>query len=126
MDDAVVNALVAGVVLAAAGVVLAAAGVALVAVGRLGRQGRLPRQHWSGIRTPSTMASDDAWMAAHRAGGPLIEVSGWSAAALGSGAALLCVADPHWSTALTMAAAGVVLLGATSGVIRGVRAARRE
>lgn len=118
MDDAAVNALVAGVV-------LAAGGVALVAVGRLGRQGRLPRQHWAGIRTSSTMATHDAWMAAHRAGGPLIEVAGWSATALGCGAALLCAADPQWSIALTMAAAGIVLLGAGSGVIRGVRAARR-
>jgi uncharacterized membrane protein len=30
-------------------------------------KGRLPRNQWVGIRTPSTMRSDQAWMAGHRA-----------------------------------------------------------
>lgn len=30
-------------------------------------KGRLQRNQWVGIRTPSTMSSDQAWMAGHRA-----------------------------------------------------------
>jgi len=62
MNDAEMGTLIAGVI-------VAVAGVAVVVVGRLMQQGRLPLQAWAGIRTRSTMRSDDAWMAAHRAGG---------------------------------------------------------
>lgn len=118
MDHAAVSALVAGVV-------LVASGVAIVVVGRMGRQGRLPRQHWAGIRTPSTMRSNDAWLAAHRTGGPLMEVAGWCAVVLGSAAALLSAASERWTTSLTLAAAGILLVLIVGGGIRGVRAARR-
>lgn len=118
MDRSAVGVLVAGSVLAVGGVVIAM-------VARRGRQGRLPRQPWAGIRTPSTMRSDDAWMAAHRAGGMPIEVAGWAAAALGGASVLLCATDQSWTTALPLTAAGLLLSGGTYGGIRGVRAARR-
>ena len=108
-----------------AGVVVAVAGVAAVVLGRLGQRGRLPMQPWAGIRTRSTMRSDDAWMAAHRTGGPLMEVAGWCAVVLGSAAALLSAASERWTTSLTLAAAGILLVLIVGGGIRGVRAARR-
>lgn len=118
MDRAAVGALVAGVI-------LAVAGVAVVALGRLGQRGRLPLQAWAGIRTRSTMRSDESWMAAHRAGGPLIEFAGWSAVALGGVAALLSAADERWTTAITLAPVGIFLVLLVAGGIRGDQAARR-
>lgn len=108
-----------------AGVVVAVAGVAAVVLGRLGQRGRLPMQPRAGIRTRSTMRSDDAWMAAHRTGGPLIEVAGWSAVVLGSVAALLCAADERWTTALTLAPVSIFLVLLVTGGLRGDQAARR-
>ena len=108
-----------------AGCVLAAAGSLVAFIGRLGRQGRLPRQHWAGIRTPSTMRSDDAWRVAHRAGGLAMEVAGWIAAALGLLSVVLAPADLIGPEALPLVAAGVLLVGVSIGGVRGVRAARR-
>lgn len=41
--------------------------VVLIAVDWAGANGRLRRNQWAGIRTPSTMRSDLAWAAGHRA-----------------------------------------------------------
>ena len=47
---------------------LAALSSAAVAyVGYLGLAGKLPRNHFAGIRTRATLASDEAWVAGHRA-----------------------------------------------------------
>jgi hypothetical protein len=39
----------------------------LIAVAWRAANGRLKRNQWTGIRTPSTMRSDQAWVAGHRA-----------------------------------------------------------
>jgi SdpI/YfhL protein family len=39
----------------------------LIAVDWAAASGRLRRNHWAGIRIPSTMRSDQAWVAGHRA-----------------------------------------------------------
>jgi hypothetical protein len=39
----------------------------LIAVDWAAASGRLRRNHWVGIRIPSTMRSDQAWVAGHRA-----------------------------------------------------------
>lgn len=39
----------------------------LVVIASRAANGRLPRNQWAGIRTRSTMRSDQAWMAGHRA-----------------------------------------------------------
>jgi uncharacterized membrane protein len=39
----------------------------LIAVDWAASTGRLRRNHWAGIRIPSTMRSDRAWVAGHRA-----------------------------------------------------------
>ena len=41
--------------------------VVLVAIDWAAANGRLQRNQWAGIRTPSTMRSDQAWVAGHRA-----------------------------------------------------------
>ena len=59
------------------------AGSVMAIIGWLGMSGRLRRNHWAGIRLPSTMVSDDAWEAAHAegsrwlaGGGGLVAVTG--------------------------------------------------
>lgn len=42
-------------------------GLIVIALGRLAKAGRLPRNVFAGIRIPSTMRSDEAWLAGHRA-----------------------------------------------------------
>lgn len=49
------------------GWLLIVAGGVVGTVGVLGRSGRLPRNRLVGIRLRSTMTSDEAWAAAHRA-----------------------------------------------------------
>ena len=99
-------------------------GVVIARIGWLGVKGRLPRQHWAGIRLPSTMRSDETWRAAHRAGGPWL-VAGGLVGVLG-GAGLLLVRP----TATVAAEASLVVVGAllvlflVAGTF-GVRAARR-
>lgn len=47
-------------------VVMGATGVMLIWMARAAASGRLRRNGFVGIRTPSTMTSDEAWLAAHR------------------------------------------------------------
>ena len=47
-------------------VVMAGSGLLLLWAARAAASGRLGRNAFAGIRTPSTMASDEAWLAAHR------------------------------------------------------------
>ncbi|GBD23026.1 hypothetical protein HRbin29_00677 [bacterium HR29] len=127
---------VAAAVLAAVGM----GGSAMVAVGAAGARGRLPRNRWAGIRLPSTMASDAAWEAAHRAAGPMMAASGGLAdgvallAALllwvgvlsaegalwaGLGAALLILAPTPVATAIAVRRASrAVSRGASNGDTR--------
>lgn len=44
-----------------------AAGVLVMLLALLGKIEKLPRNHFAGIRLPSTMRSDRVWAAAHRA-----------------------------------------------------------
>ena len=41
--------------------------IVLITVSWRAANGRLRRNPWTGIRTPSTMRSDQAWVAGHRA-----------------------------------------------------------
>ncbi len=107
----------------AVGVVLVAFGLIEALVGELGRRGRLPRQHWAGFRLPSTMSSDEAWQAAHMAGGLALVVAGVTAVA--GGVALLAF-RPEGGVAGALVT--IVLLALLGGVIwggwRAIRAAR--
>ena len=50
-----------------AGIAMMVGGVALIVLGVLGRTGKLTRQSIVGLRTKATLASDEAWNAAHEA-----------------------------------------------------------
>ena len=59
-----------------AAVALIVGGIAIVGAGAMARAGMLSRQSWVGIRTTTTMASDDAWYAAHAAGATWVMIGG--------------------------------------------------
>ena len=48
----------------------------VVALGRLSATARLPRSLLAGIRTPSTMRSDEAWRAGHHAAATALTAAG--------------------------------------------------
>ncbi|WP_137725688.1 SdpI family protein [Prescottella subtropica] len=89
---------------------------------RSAASGRLRRNHYVGIRTATTMASDEAWTVAHRAGRPLTETGGWLMIVAGL-AALVPMPE---SALTTVTVAGVVALGGFTGAGAwvGIRAAR--
>ncbi len=51
-------------------------GVIVVVLGRMAAAGRLPRNIVAGIRIPSTMRSDEAWRAGHRAAASALTAAG--------------------------------------------------
>jgi len=51
-------------------------GVILVVVGLMAATERLPRNLFAGIRIPSTLRSDEAWMAGHRAAASALTTAG--------------------------------------------------
>ena len=61
-------------------------GVALAVVGILGLSARLPRNRWAGVRTPGSLASDEAFTLANRAAGPGLVVGGVLVALAGAAA----------------------------------------
>jgi uncharacterized membrane protein len=50
-----------------AGIAMMVGGTALVVLGAIARAGKLTRQSVVGLRTKATLASDEAWKAAHEA-----------------------------------------------------------
>ncbi|TQF66103.1 SdpI family protein [Rhodococcus spelaei] len=101
---------------------LTGGGAVVIWVARAGARGRLRRNGFVGFRTPTTMASDEAWAAAHRAGGRLAEIGGWCLAA--AGIATLFPVSESARTAVSLC--GAILLGGfvAAGAWVGVRAAR--
>ncbi len=86
-----------------AGIAMVVGGAALGVLGVVARAGKLTRQSVVGLRTEATLASDDAWAAAHEV------AAGWVVAAgaiLAVGGILVFLTDSE-------AAGGVVALIAT-------------
>jgi len=90
------------------GAVVAVAGLALVLVVRRAAQGKLARNGLAGIRTPTTLASDEAWLVVHR------EAMPWTfagALAMILGGLVAMTADDKTIVAVT--AGGGALVGVT-------------
>ncbi|QCR40755.1 hypothetical protein C1N74_10260 [Microbacterium sp. SGAir0570] len=59
------------------------AGALLIWMARAAASGKLKRNSLAGIRTPSTMASDEAWLAAHERSKGATLLTGYLAVAIG-------------------------------------------
>ena len=98
-----------------------AGGVLVVAVAWAASAGLLRRNLLAGIRLPSTMSSDGAWVAAHRASRGLTTVAG---TALVAGGVLVIVEPSHADGEAEWAAIAAVAAICVAGV-QARQAARR-
>jgi uncharacterized membrane protein len=102
--------------------VLVAAGVLIGWIGIKATKGTLERNWMAGIRTKATLESDEAWEAAHYAGGRLMTWAGASSVVAG----LLLLVQPSNIAGLVILSVGVgllLVLVVVSG-IKGDRAAK--
>ena len=107
-------------------VVLVGAGVLIVWMARATASGRLKRNQFAGIRLPSTMASDSAWLAAHVRAKRPTEIAGFTAIATGV-FALLPLPLPVLTSGLMAGCVvmlGLVLYGAGVGARAAADASR--
>ena len=102
---------------------LGLAGVIVMGLGRLAATGRLPRNLVAGIRIPSTLRSDEAWDAGHRAAASALTVAGAAPLALGVYAASTRK-DPESRSVLTRAGTAWLLGWLGLATFRANRAAR--
>lgn len=100
-------------------VVMVGTGWLLIWMARAAADGRLRRNQWAGIRIPSTMASDEAWLAGHRAAEAPTRWAGWVAIVSGL---LALFPIPLEAVALGVGVACLVLLAL---VLHGARLAGR-
>ncbi|MGB2556453.1 MULTISPECIES: SdpI family protein [Cellulosimicrobium] len=103
--------------------VLAGAGLLLVWCARATASGRIGRNQVAGIRTATTLASDDAWRTAHRTARPLSEAAGW---VLVAAAPVLLLVDDAAGLVVVLVATGLALALTVGGLVVGTRAVRRE
>ncbi|MFO6451442.1 MULTISPECIES: SdpI family protein [unclassified Aeromicrobium] len=103
-------------------VVMAGAGVLLIWMARAAASGRLRRNALAGIRTPSTMASDEAWLAAHQRAERPTQAAG-AASLLVAVVMLTPVSETAMFVAVMLGAAAMLVL-VIHGAVVGGRAAR--
>lgn len=113
-EDLVARALLA--------VVMIASGILALWLSRATASGRVRRNQIAGIRTRATLASDAAWLAAHRRAQPLTAAAGWCAIAAGS-VALVPVPMPAVVVAVLVGAIAMIVLTLCAAAVGG-RAAR--
>ena len=105
-------------------VITTLASLSAMVVGLMGLLGRLPRNHFAGVRTAATLASDEAWAEAHRVGSaPMIF---GAVAAVMAGLAFtpfVLAGEIGTGVAATTAVAQALLLG-TGAVVSWVMADR--
>lgn len=107
------------------GPLLLAAGLLIAAVAVKGWRGDLARNRVVGVRTPATLASDEAWKVAHRLAGPWM-VAG-SLGAIVPGAILLFRPSNGSAQAVIMIGLAVmVALVIAGGAVGSMGAARLE
>lgn len=107
------------------GIVLAAGGLIVTRVGWLSARDRLSPQRVAGIRTPSTLANEEAWYAAQRAGSRATIGAGLVGVAAGIAGLVLAGSRPDIAVWVAVGGAVVVMGLAVGGAIRGIRAARK-
>ena len=93
-----------------AGAFMTLGGSLVVAVGRAARRGLLTPHARVGIRTPATVASQEAWYTAHEAAGMWITIGGWI---ITIGGLIILLAQPDGGDAARIALFSA-LLGAAS------------
>ncbi|NOJ58884.1 SdpI family protein [Arthrobacter sp. 260] len=98
-------------------VVMVGSGILMLWLAGAAASGRLKRNPYAGIRVPVTMASDQAWLAAHQAAKRPTHIAGWCAVASG----IPSILPVSMSVAMvavfigSMALLGFVLYGAKQG-----------
>lgn len=97
------------------GVVLLAASGGLITVGLLGWRQRLPRNRFAGIRTPATLRSDAAFVAANRVAAPPVLAAGAVCAA--GGVLAFGTGGPALAVIAGVAGAGTVGLLLAGGLL---------
>jgi uncharacterized membrane protein len=96
-------------------VVLVGATVAVREVTRAAR-GTLRPNQLAGMRTPATLASPEAWQAAHRAAQPVTDrTASATLVAVVAAVAAAVVGDPGWAFGLVLVSTLVLLAGTIAG-----------
>jgi uncharacterized membrane protein len=120
MDDTLAGGLIGG------GAIFLS-GLLIMWFGDRAAAGRFPRNKWAGIRTPSTMKSDEAWEVAHEVGGPWMSRAGLLSATGGLCGILAALlgASEAWVVGFILAGTALMVIMLVAGTVRGARAARR-
>lgn len=84
----------------------------------------LERNGLIGIRTKATMASDEGWLAGHRAAAPTLTVAAWTCAVAGLGGGVLAVVDSRLATVFVAAGYAALIALSALAAARASRAAR--
>ncbi|HEV2071337.1 MAG TPA: SdpI family protein [Acidimicrobiales bacterium] len=98
-------------------------GLGLLWVGYLSATERLPRNGLVGMRTRATMASDDAWFAAHRAGAWSLLIAGLILFGVGVWLVFVGPSDAT-TTAAAMSSAVLIIVVVVIGGLQADRVAR--
>lgn len=108
---------------AVAGALVVVCGVLVAVVGWRARAGGLTRNRWAGVRTPATLASDQAFLVGNRVASPFLLAAGGIAVVLGP---VLAFAPslPSFAVLLTITLAGTAGLVLTGGVLGSLAAQR--
>ena len=105
-----------------AGTAMVLGGIALVVLGVLGRTGKLTRQSIVGLRTKATLASDEAWNAAHEAAADWVVGAG---AILAVGGVLVILTDSETTgDVVALVATALMLIPLVIAFRRGQAAAQ--
>lgn len=101
-------------------------GLVIIWMGNRMTDGRFSPNKWAGIRTPSTMKSDEAWYAAHEVGGPWMSRGGLVAAVGGLTGMLAATFgfSEGWVAALILAGTLPMIVMLVMATFLGAKAAR--